>query len=194
MIGGGDWAQNRLIPDAFRSVQTGKKLTIRYPDSVRPWQHVLDPLAGYLLLAQHLIEEPTQFSNPWNFGPVENRPRTVQWVLERLNDHWPTMSWTTEITPQPDHEAKILTLDPSKAVHDLNWVPQMNTLQSIKATANWYTHWLRGDSIDDLTVGQVDEYLRKPRNGKNRISELKNKLIPRDAHHICSMQIFGDGK
>lgn len=159
VIGGGDWAQNRLVPDAFRSIQARKKLTIRYPDAVRPWQHVLDPLAGYLLLAQHLTKEPTQFSTPWNFGPIENRPRTVRWVLEQLSDHWPTMSWTTEITSQPDHEANLLTLDPSKAVQRLNWIPQMTTLQSIKATANWYTTWLHGDNIEDLTIGQVDEYL-----------------------------------
>src|ERR1700730_7572241 len=138
VIGGGDWAADRLIPDVMRAVLGDRELLIRHPHAVRPWQHVLDPLCGYLALAEKLWEHPERFSESWNFGPDESQTLSVSSVLERLRDLWgPGISWSFDDGTHP-HEAQYLKLDCTKAKVELGWEPQWNLNSALEATVRWY--------------------------------------------------------
>ncbi|MHC2823145.1 CDP-glucose 4,6-dehydratase [Bradyrhizobium huanghuaihaiense] len=124
VIGGGDWAQDRLIPDVIAAIRNGQPVPVRNPDAVRPWQHVLEPLSGYILLAEHLWRDPAAFSSEWNFGPDADSVRTVRWLVDRLALLW---SVPPQQMPQPGehpHEARLLSLDSSKARAHLGWAPR----------------------------------------------------------------------
>lgn len=137
VIGGGDWSEDRLIPDLVRSVSKHKPLVIRSPHATRPWQHVLECLAGYLLLGQRLLEKRLEFTEAWNFGPAPEDNRTVAEVLTLLQAHWPELKWEQTETPQP-HEATLLYLDHAKAKGILDWQPIWSLDQAMQSTADWY--------------------------------------------------------
>lgn len=155
VIGGGDWSTDRLVPDAIRAFSAGHALEIRNPDAVRPWQHVLEPLTGYLLLAQALAADPAGFSRGWNFGPPAADVASVRDVIDLLAGHWgATQHWQQQTGDHP-HEAATLTLDSSDAAHALSWRPQLSLDRALKLTADWY-HF---DDKRQATRTQTEEFL-----------------------------------
>ncbi len=141
VIGGGDWSEDRLIPDLVRSVAGQFPLEIRSPHATRPWQHVLESLSGYLLLGQRLLEGQRELAEGWNFGPEAEGNRTVAEVLTLLHTHWPELAWQAASRPQP-HEANLLCLDSTKAKIRLGWKPIWSLENAISATADWYRKFL----------------------------------------------------
>lgn len=157
VIGGGDWAADRLIPDVMRAVLEGKEVLIRSPHSVRPWQHVLDPLCGYLTLAEKLCENAEHFSEAWNFGP-DSETWSVLAVLEFLRELWgPGLSWRLDAGEKP-HEAQYLTLDCSKARTRLGWEPKWNLKEGLESTVRWYQHHQSGQEVRALSLEQIRVY------------------------------------
>lgn len=145
VIGGGDWAEDRLIPDLVRAVQAGQVLQIRSPSSTRPWQHVLECLSGYLLLGQRLLEGDRTCATAWNFGPATEANRSVAEMLEALRAHWPALSWHGH-AGDGLHEARLLYLDSAKARSRLGWVPVWPLATALEMTADWYRrHHERGE-------------------------------------------------
>lgn len=141
VIGGGDWSEDRLIPDLVRALSAGQSLEIRSPDATRPWQHVLESLSGYLMLGQRLLHGDKAFAEAWNFGPEPEGNRTVAEVLDKLNEHWSGMRWHVTDKPQP-HEATLLYLDSAKARSRLHWQPVWQIDNTLATTAEWYRAWL----------------------------------------------------
>lgn len=157
VIGGGDWAAERLIPDALRAWYEGRTLTIRSPHAVRPWQHVLDALAGYLLLGQCLLRD--EAAGAWNFGPAAEDCLPVQDVLAVLAERWGAgASWQVDAAPQP-HEAGLLRLDSSKARSGLAWQPAFNLPRALAVTVDWNQAWRRGEDMRRVSLGQIDQYM-----------------------------------
>ncbi|WP_150290130.1 CDP-glucose 4,6-dehydratase [Sphingobium estronivorans] len=155
VIGGGDWSADRLVPDAVRAFSEGRTLEIRNPDAVRPWQHVLEPLTGYLLLAQALAADPARFARGWNFGPAAADMASVREVIERLAGHWgATRPWTKQPGEHP-HEAAMLTLDSSAAADALGWRPRLSLDRALALTADWY----RADDKRAVTRAQAEDFL-----------------------------------
>jgi CDP-glucose 4,6-dehydratase len=140
VIGGGDWAEDRLIPDLVKSVKESERLVIRSPQATRPWQHVLDCLAGYLLLGHRLHERRREFAEAWNFGPQSEANRTVAEILSSLQTHWPDLQWEQTDDPQP-HEAQLLYLNNRKAREKLEWRPVWSLDKALHATADWYRNF-----------------------------------------------------
>lgn len=158
VIGGGDWAQDRLVPDIIRSFEARKPVVIRSPDAIRPWQHVLEPLSGYLTLAEALWHNPTQFSQAWNFGPKEGDEKPVSWIVERMVDLWgESASWSLEQEPQP-HEAHFLKLDISKARRSLLWAPRWGIQKALDKTISWHKAWLSCKNLKLITLEQINEF------------------------------------
>jgi CDP-glucose 4,6-dehydratase len=157
VIGGGDWSEDRLIPDLVRSVETGKPLEIRSPHATRPWQHVLECLSGYLLLGQQLLEGNKFCADAWNFGPDREGNRQVRQVLAALKADWPTVEWNCVDTPQP-HEAQLLHLDSGKAREKLLWRPVWTFDEGVEATAVWYRAWL--DRANVISLNQLQNYVK----------------------------------
>ena len=139
VVGGGDWSEDRLIPDLVRAAISGHSSAIRYPHATRPWQHVLEPLAGYLLLGQHLLTQPQATAQAWNFGPEAAGQWPVAQVVAAFTEHWPAVRSELE-TSTPLHEAAQLQLDCSKARTRLGWMPLWNAATTFKRTALWYRH------------------------------------------------------
>ncbi|SEE36237.1 CDP-glucose 4,6-dehydratase [Pseudomonas costantinii] len=156
VIGGGDWSEDRLVPDLVRSVAAGRSLEIRSPQSTRPWQHVLECLSGYLLLGQHLLKADKTMAAAWNFGPAAQDNRTVAQVLSSLQAYWPDLAWHTTAAPQP-HEANLLYLDCAQARSRLNWQPVWSLEQGLKMTADWYRH--QASSGQAITLEQLALYV-----------------------------------
>ncbi|OBJ24974.1 CDP-glucose 4,6-dehydratase [Mycobacterium colombiense] len=156
VIGGGDWSEDRLIPDLVRSVGAGDPLVIRSPRATRPWQHVLDCLSGYLLVGQRLLANDVTSAGAWNFGPDGEGNRTVEQVLQALVSTWPQLQWRVTADPQP-HEAGLLQLDSAKAKMQLGWRPVWNIQQAIHHTANWYRLML--ESGEPPSVDQLAAYI-----------------------------------
>jgi CDP-glucose 4,6-dehydratase len=157
VIGGGDWSDDRLLPDFLRAIDAGQTLKIRSPQAVRPWQHVLEPLSGYIMLAESLYSEPSAFAEAWNFGPAEDDAKTVQWILEQLALAMPDARWSLDDKPQP-HEAAHLKLDSSKARARLGWKPRWHLSQALKKTTDWHQAWKTGADMVDFSLRQVREY------------------------------------
>lgn len=158
VIGGGDWAADRLIPDCLRAIETGKPVRLRSPDAIRPWQHVLDPLAGYLDLAERLHADGTAFAEAWNFGPVDEDARPVRWVVERLVQHWGgDASWEMDPAPQP-HEANYLRLDCSKARSRLGWHGRWALGIAIENICLWHKAFLAGANMRNFTLAQIGAF------------------------------------
>ena len=157
VIGGGDWAGDRLIPDFLRALDARHILTIRSPSATRPWQHVLEPLAGYLLLAERLYMEGQDFAEAWNFGPEEADARPVQWIVEHLCSLVPGSAWQCDNVPQP-HEANYLKLDSSKAKIKLGWHPRWHLQTALSHTLAWYQAWKSGADMAHTSLAQIREY------------------------------------
>ena len=159
VIGGGDWSVDRLIPDAFRAWGEGQALTIRYPHAVRPWQHVLEALAGYLLLGKRLLSGDA--AGAWNFGPAAEDCLPVQDLLRVLAARWGAgADWQIEAAPQP-HEAKLLRLDSSKARSELNWQPALNLSAALAVTVDWHQAWRHGEDMRRVSLAQIDQYMEQ---------------------------------
>jgi CDP-glucose 4,6-dehydratase len=157
VIGGGDWAADRLIPDFLRSLDAGRPLTIRSPGAIRPWQHVLEPVSGYLTLAEKLYSDGREFAESWNFGPGETDARSVQWIVEHLCSQVAGTSWQCDSAPQP-HEANYLKLDISKAKAKLGWQPRWGLQTALGQTLAWHRQWKRGADMAATSLAQVREY------------------------------------
>lgn len=158
VIGGGDWANDRLIPDIMRSIVQGKPVNIRNPHAIRPWQHVLEPLSGYLLLAEKLYEEGTAYAEGWNFGPNDEDAKPVQWVVESLTKAWGrNASWMPDNGEHP-HEAHYLKLDCSKAKTRLHWQPRWRLEEALSAIIDWHRAYRDGKDMRELTLRQIDAY------------------------------------
>ena len=158
VIGGGDWAQDRLIPDIMKATSKGESVHIRNPKATRPWQHVLEPLSGYLLLGQHLLEGKKEFADGWNFGPNDEGTITVKEVSDRIRDSWEDVSTTFGKVDESLHEANLLKLDCSKAKHYLEWKPVWNN-EVFEKTASWYKAYYTKGNL--LTKEQLDSYIKK---------------------------------
>jgi CDP-glucose 4,6-dehydratase len=158
VIGGGDWATDRLIPDVMRAVLQGQTLVVRNPHAVRPWQHVLDPLNGYLTLAEKLLEHPARYSESWNFGPNDSEIQSVSAVLERLQELWgPGISWRIDERAHP-HEAQSLHLNCTKAKAELGWAPHWNLNSALEATVRWYKAYQSLQDVRSTTQEQIRSY------------------------------------
>ena len=159
VVGGGDWAEDRLVPDIMRAMISGRSVRVRNPEAVRPWQHVLDPLSGYLLLAEKLCgDDPQRYAEGWNFGPREDDARTVRWIVERVTKAWgPEARWEADAGPHP-HEAHYLKLDCSKARTELGWQPRWNVGWALDATVAWYKGFQSQQNVREMTIEQIDAY------------------------------------
>ena len=160
VIGGGDWSEDRLIPDLVRAITQQSLLEIRSPGATRPWQHVLESLSGYLLLGQQLLEGRRELAEGWNFGPDAEGNRTVADVLARLQAHWPQLSWQASAQPQP-HEARLLYLDSAKAKARLGWKPVWSLSDAVIATADWYRAYLEHGNV--ISRAQLGAYIARAR-------------------------------
>ena len=164
VLGGGDWAVDRIVPDAVRAVARGETLVVRRPNAVRPWQHVLEPLSGYLALAERLYAEPSTWSGPWNFGPRDDDAVPVRRLLDLLLKHWGSGSWRAETSASDPHEANLLRLDCSQARTRLGWRPALTLDETIGMTAKWYRQAVEGASVAKLrrlTLAQIEHYQRR---------------------------------
>lgn len=157
VIGGGDWAVDRLIPDFLRAIDANESLIIRSPEATRPWQHVLEPLSGYLRLAERLFIDGAEFAEAWNFGPLDEDARSVRWIVEQLAEQRPDLSWQCASTPQA-HEAHYLKLDSSKAGWRLQWQPRWRLATALQKTLAWHEAWRDGQDMQALTLAQIEEY------------------------------------
>lgn len=157
VIGGGDWSTDRLIPDFLRAVDAGELLKIRSPHATRPWQHVLEPLKGYLLLAEALYDNPKTFGTAWNFGPSEQDAREVSWIVESLAQQIPDMRWKVDTNPQP-HEAHLLKLDSSKARHLLHWQPAWGIETALQKIAEWHLAWKGQQDMHAFCLSQINAH------------------------------------
>jgi CDP-glucose 4,6-dehydratase len=163
VIGGGDWSEDRLIPDLVRAMVARRSLEIRSPNATRPWQHVLESLSGYLLLGQKLIEGDKNFADAWNFGPERSSNRTVADVMNILQTHWLQMKWHHTGDPQP-HEANLLYLDSAKAHAQLGWQSVWNLDTTLGKTADWYRSFL--DSQITISTQQLAQYIEAAQNAQ----------------------------
>ena len=158
VVGGGDWAQDRLVPDIITSLAQGNVPVIRFPYAIRPWQHVLEPLSGYLLLAEHLWEKPQEYAGAWNFGPDDEDCQPVAAVADQLCANWgKAASWQLSTDAHP-HEASFLKLDISKSKSLLHWRPRWRLSQTLAATVDWYQGWVNGEDAASLTTNQIKNY------------------------------------
>jgi CDP-glucose 4,6-dehydratase len=160
VIGGGDWSADRLVPDVMRAIMDGKSVQIRRPGAVRPWQFVLEPLRGYLNLAERLWTEGEAFAGGWNFGPDPEQIQPVRWIVEHLSRQWGAgASWALDEATHP-HEDHFLRLDCTKAKALLGWRPVLDLDTTLDWIVEWYRSCLRGDDIRALTEAQIDRYER----------------------------------
>jgi CDP-glucose 4,6-dehydratase len=156
VIGGGDWADDRLIPDCMKSLKVQKPVKIRNPNAIRPWQHVLEPLNGYLLLASKLFEDPKEYVGAWNFGPSDDAMISVKDLIEKVLRYWGNGIWIDVSNDEQPHEAQLLKLDISKARYLLEWKPKLNIDTTIKMVVDWY----KKDNINyDFDVKQLEEFI-----------------------------------
>jgi CDP-glucose 4,6-dehydratase len=159
VIGGGDFASDRLIPDCIRGVMNGETIIVRNPDSTRPWQHVLEPLAGYMMLAESLCKSPKDFSEGWNFGPKEKDARTVADIMKAFCKSWGgDAGYEIKRDPNAPHEAGFLKLDSSKAKKLLLWEPKWNSETAVKKTVEWYRAYTDKENMNKITSAQIESY------------------------------------
>ncbi len=160
VIGGGDWALDRLIPDILKAFSKHEIVQIRNPNSIRPWQHVLEPLSGYLMLAEKLYNEGVNFAEAWNFGPKEENSQSVKWIANCLASQWSdNAAYQITTTVQP-HEANFLKLDCSKAKIKLGWQPLWGLHHALDRTVNWYKAWLGKSDMYQYSIDEIRDYMR----------------------------------
>ena len=158
VIGGGDWAEDRLIPDIMRAIMRGEPVRIRNPHAIRPWQYVLEPLSGYLMLAEKLWEDGAAYGEAWNFGPNDEDAKPVSWIVDRLTNTWGEgASWVLDDGDHP-HEAHYLKLDCSKAKSRLNWQPRWHLEDTLSAIVDWYHGRQTGEDMRAVTLRQIVAY------------------------------------
>ncbi len=165
VIGGGDWAEDRLIPDFLRAIDAGIMLTIRSPHSTRPWQHVLEPLSGYLCLAESLFTQGESFAEGWNFGSNDEDARSVSWIIERLAEMHQDVKWQCDNSDQP-HEANYLKLDSSKAKMRLNWQAKWSLQTALEKTVEWHQAWKAENDIRTVSLDQIAQYQKTGKDSK----------------------------
>ena len=159
VIGGGDWAAERLVPDVLRAFEHKQPVLIRNPNATRPWQHVLEPLCGYLVLAQALLSDGPRFAQAWNFGPHAEDARPVRWIVEHLCQLWGEgASWQEEAKTNNPHEAHALMLDISKVRMQLGWQPRWNLATALMHIHRWHRAWLEGSDARTLCVDNIQSY------------------------------------
>jgi CDP-glucose 4,6-dehydratase len=158
VIGGGDWAADRLVPDSVRALLQGERVIIRNPRSIRPWQHVLEPLYGYLLLARLLSDEGWRYAQAWNLGPDDSGVKTVEWLVKELCSRWGRGASYVIDTGEHPHEAACLKLDCSKARQDLSWRPQWTLEKAVDSIVEWTHAYEKGSDVRDVCVKQIREY------------------------------------
>lgn len=158
VIGGGDWSEDRLIPDVIRAMERAQSVVIRNQRAIRPWQHVLEPLSGYLLLAERLYTEGSAYAEAWNFGPHDTDARPVRWIVERLTARWASeATWTPDQHLQP-HEAQMLKLDCSKARDRLGWQPRWPLSETLDRVVDWYRAAQSSQDMREFTLRQIEAY------------------------------------
>jgi len=158
VIGGGDWAADRLIPDFMQAILIKKPVVIRSPLSIRPWQHVLEPLNGYLKLAESLWGSHVKFSEGWNFGPDDSDAREVQWIIDHISELWGEgAQWELDKSPRP-HEATYLKLDCSKARMKLGWTPRLSLSTTLQWIVEWYKHYRNNSNMREVTLQEISRY------------------------------------
>ena len=161
VIGGGDWAQDRLLPDIVKCFSEGSVLKVRNPQAIRPWQHVFEPLRGYLMLAQQLYQDGAAFTGAWNFGPDAQDAQSVRSIVETVAAGWGTsVSWQVDGEQHP-YEAAMLHLDCSKAAQQLEWRPLLRLNEALSLTLDWYRHFLSGKRARDKCMEQLSAYCTK---------------------------------
>jgi len=162
VTGGGDWSVDRIVPDSIRALMADAPIVIRSPHATRPWQHVLEPLSGYLTLAEHLLREPKRFGGAWNFGPLLDTACTVQDLTQRLIGHWGSGTLQIHQSPDMPHEAQLLHLCIDKAQIELGWRPTWNLEQTIGETARWYMETAReGRLAGKVSLAQIQKYMEE---------------------------------
>ncbi len=158
VIGGGDWALDRLIPDIMRAIMADESVLIRSPNAIRPWQHVLEPLNGYMTLAEQMWEDGAEYAEGWNFGPNDEDARPVSWITETLTQLWGEgASWQLDTKVNP-HEATYLKLDCSKAKSRLKWQPQLNLAMTLEWIVEWYRAYMAAEDMRQVTTTQIKRY------------------------------------
>ncbi|WP_373662944.1 CDP-glucose 4,6-dehydratase [Uliginosibacterium sp. sgz301328] len=163
VIGGGDWALDRLIPDILRGIAANEEVVIRSPGAIRPWQHVLEPLSGYLLLAERLYHDGPVFAEGWNFGPHDEDARPVSWIVEKMVAMWgPQARYRIDAPADAPHEANYLKLDCSKARQRLDWHPRWRLHSTLQRICEWQHAWLDGEDMRTFTLGQIEAYTHTP--------------------------------
>jgi CDP-glucose 4,6-dehydratase len=161
VLGGGDWSEDRLIPDFIRAIMDGKKMKIRNPYAIRPWQHVLDPLSGYLKLCQKLYTEGPDFAGGWNFGANDDDAKNVEWITRKVCELWGgDAGYEPDSSIQP-HEANYLKLDCSKSKALLGWNPKWNIEVTLKMIVDWYKEYLNDSDLRAVTINQIEQYFSK---------------------------------
>jgi CDP-glucose 4,6-dehydratase len=162
VIGGGDWAIDRLIPDCINSLLRGEKIRIRNPYAIRPWQHVLEPLSGYLTLAQRLYESGTEYAEGWNFGPADEDARTVGWIVEHMCEKWSSGAAYEIDEGNHPHEAHFLKLDCSKSRARLLWQPKWHLEKTLGTIIDWTHSYRSGDDLRRVCLEQIADYIGNP--------------------------------
>jgi CDP-glucose 4,6-dehydratase len=160
VIGGGDWAEDRLVPDLMRAALDGQTVHVRNPGSIRPWQHVLNPLGGYLMLAHALWSSP-ELAGAWNFGPADEDAQPVSWIVRRIAELWPRpLAWAEDGEPhlRRVHEARYLKLDSSRARSHLGWQPRWGLADGLEAVVDWYDALNRGEDMRAATLEQIERF------------------------------------
>jgi CDP-glucose 4,6-dehydratase len=157
VIGGGDWGEDRLVPDIMRAALAREQVRVRNPNSIRPWQHVLNPLSGYLVLAQALWDAP-ELAEGWNFGPTDEDARPVGWIVQRIAARWPEDLQSTQDDGPHPHEARYLKLDSSKALARLGWRPGLGLEATIESIVDWYRELRAGADMRAVTLGQIEAF------------------------------------
>jgi len=159
VIGGGDWADNRLIPDILRSIDNETPVIIRNPHAVRPWQHVLEPLSGYMTLAERLWSNPSLYSGGWNFGPNEKDAKPVGWLVDELVEMFPNATWELEAKAKA-HEAPFLNLDISKAKTELDWSPTWDLGTTLEKICGWHSSWRSGSNMKERCLEEIKQFMK----------------------------------
>jgi len=157
VIGGGDWGKDRLVPDFFRALNAGENFLVRSPRAIRPWQHVLEPLSGYLTLAEKLFTDGARYAEAWNFGPVNSDVYSVEWVVDYLCQRTSGIEWLLDERPQL-HESEILKLDISKAKSLLGWAPRWTLETALQSIVDWHQSFEQGDDVGDTCLQQIESY------------------------------------
>lgn len=159
VIGGGDWAEDRLIPDILKAFGAGQSAVVRNPHATRPWQHVLEPLSGYLLLAENLYNRGQEVAKAWNFGPYDEGARPVEWIADRMSNSWGEgASWNLHDDSAQPHEARYLKLDISRARDYLDWSPTWTLEETLDRIVRWQKAWLAGEGARQLCLDEIEAF------------------------------------